>query len=255
MRFNKILSLTRKGETLTDKQIDSLACHLKLKFSTFNLLLKSIISIVVLSITVYCFIKIDKLIVNMIILSISIILILLIFLIKNNTKKIILYLDALKEFSLKKYSEFEGIELLLVQHQFQKNGYLQNDLAIIIADKYDFYIFDDFLKETKYLLPNKFKSNINKQPALKVINPEFVNKRPVHFKLDEIAYYSLVKPFNQSKKIKVNLGSDYYRYTFTPLKFELDNYCMLVLEDGSTFKLGEETITLLRKKAIAKERN
>ena len=125
----------------------------------------------------------------------------------------------------------------------------------MITDGYDFYVFDDIFKETQYLLPFRFKSNINKRPTLKVINREFVNKRPVHFKLNEIAYYTLVKPFVSNGVIKVNLGSDYYRYTFTPSKFELDNYCMLVLEDGSTFKLGEDVVTLLRKKAIKKERS
>ena len=34
----------------------------------------------------------------------------------------------------------------------------------------------------------------------------------------------------------------------------LDNYCLLELEDGSTFKLAPEAIMLLRKKAKQKER-
>ena len=90
---------------------------------------------------------------------------------------------------------------------------------------------------------------------LKVFNPEFINKRPVHFKLDEIAYYSLVKPFISSKVIKINLGNDYFRYTYINPKYELDNYCLLLLEDGSTFKFGEDVVTLLRKKALKKERS
>ena len=47
-------------------------------------------------------------------------------------------------------------------------GYLQNTLAILITDGYDFYLFDDIFKETEYLLPRKFKSDNNKKPTLKV---------------------------------------------------------------------------------------
>jgi hypothetical protein len=35
----------------------------------------------------------------------------------------------------------------------------------------------------------------------------------------------------------------------------LDNYCLLVLNDGSTFKLAPEVVLILRKKAKRKEKD
>jgi hypothetical protein len=255
VKLKKLLNLTKKGEILNNSQINSLAVCLGLRYSTSILIFKSIISIGILSISLMCFLKINNLVLNLIIFCICIILIILLFLINTRKKNILIYLETLKEFYLKKFNDFEGMESTLVRHQFQKNGYLQNDLAILITDGYDFYIFDDILKETEYKLPKKYKSNLNKKPMLKVFNPEFLNKRPVHFKLNEIAYYSLVKPFVLDKVIKTNLGNDYFRFTYINPKFELDNYCLLLLEDGSTFKLGEDVVTLLRKKALKKERS
>lgn len=254
MRLKKLLNLTKKGETLNNNQITLLANYLGLRYSTSILLFKSIISLGIIGFSIFCFVKINNPVVNFIIFIVCIILVILLFLINTKRKNIIIYLDTLKEFYLNKFSDFEGMESTFVRHQFQKNGYLQNDLAILITDGYDFYIFDDIFKETEYQLPRKYKSSLNKNPTLKIINQEFVNKRPVHFKLNEIAYYSLVKPFVFDKAVKVNLGNDYYRFTYISPKFELDNYCLLLLEDGSTFKLGEDVIGLLRKKAPTKER-
>ena len=255
MQLKKLLSLTKKGEILNKKQIDLLAICLGLRYSTNILIFKSIISIGILGFSLFCFKMINNKTINTVIFLMCIVLIVSLFVVKFRRRNIILYLEALKDFYLKKFQEFEGMESTFVRHQFQKNGYLQNDLAILITDGYEFYIFDDFLKETIYELPRKYKSSLNKHPMLKTINPEFVNKRPVHFKLNEIAYYSLVKPYVLDKVIKTNLGNDYFRFTYISPKYELENYCLLLLEDGSAFKLGEDVVTLLRKKAPKKERS
>ena len=192
--------------------------------------------------------------VKILIIVLAIALILFIFLYKGNTKDIVLYLETLKGFYAGRLCEYEGFETLLVQHQFMKNGYLQNSLAIFATDGYTFYIFDDLLKETKYLLPRKFKGPNNKRPALKVLDQEFVRKRPVCFEAKEIAYYELLKPFNYSEKEDNGYGYLYKRYTYTISDSVLDNYCLLVLNDGSTFKLAPEVVTLLRKNAKRKEK-
>lgn len=254
MKFRKILNMTKKGESLNNSQIESLAIYLGLRYSTNILLFKGIIALGILGLVIFGLIKVDNLVFDMVISLVGFALIILLFLIRFRRKNILIYLETLKEFYLNKFNEFEGMESIFVRHQFQKNGYLQNDLAILITDGYDFYIFDDIFKETLYCLPLRYRSSLNKKPMLKVINPEFVNKRPVHFKLNEIAYYSLVKPFVSDKKVKINFGNDYYRFTYISPKFELDNYCLLLLEDGSSFKFGEDAITFLRKKSPKKER-
>ena len=126
--------------------------------------------------------------------------------------------------------------------------------AILLTDGYDFYLFDDFLKATEYRLPFKFKSSNNPRPTLKVINQEFIHKRPIYFKLKEIDYFQLHKPVELDLKEKENYGFEYRRYTYTPVKEELSNYCLLVLEDGSSFKLDCEVVALLRRRANKKER-
>ena len=173
---------------------------------------------------------------------------------KCNTKKIVSYLDVLKDFYIERLCEYEGFENIFVQHQFMKNGYLQNNLVIFATDGYDFYIFDDLLKETKYLLPNKFKAPNNKRPALKIFDQEFVRKSPVCFHVNEISYYQMFKPYAGDLKEKATLGYEYRRYTYTVTSNNLSNYCLLELEDGSTFKLAPEAVMLLRKKAKKKER-
>ena len=203
--------------------------------------------------------KINTIMTNEITLKIIISIILLFLLIivlffKCNTKKIVSYLDVLKDFYIERLCEYEGFENIFVQHQFMKNGYLQNNLVIFATDGYDFYIFDDLLKETKYLLPNKFKAPNNKRPALKIFDQEFVRKRPVYFHVNEISYYKLLKPYIPDLKEEETYGYEYRRYTYTATSNRLDNYCLLELEDGSTFKLAPEAIVLLRKKAKQKER-
>ena len=254
MSLVKLYNLTKKGETLSKKQVDSLASKLGIIHSAYALAFRIILSLLLLFVIILCFIKIDNDVVNIIVLLLGLVSIASIFILKFNEQKIISYLKVLQDFYVSKFSDYEGFESIFVQHQYQRNGYLQNTLAILITDGYDFYLFDDIFKETEYLLPRKFKSDNNKKPTLKIVNPEFVNKRPVYFKLEEISYYSLLKPFVGDATEKNNLGYEFRRYTYTPLKFELDNYCLLMLEDGSAFKLSPDVVFLLRKKASRKER-
>jgi hypothetical protein len=254
MRLSKLYSKCRKGETLTDLEVDILAKKLGLKDSFFSLAYKIIMTILIAFIEVFCLIQLKYLVLKIIISILLLVFLIFVFVYKNNSKKIISYLEVLKDFYIERLCEYEGFENMFVEHQFMKNGYLQNNLAIIASDGYDFYIFDDLLKETKYLLPSKFKSPNNKRPALKIFDSEFVRKRPVCFHVNEISYYKLLKPYIPDLKEEETYGYEYRRYTYTPTSNRLDNYCLLELEDGSTFKLAPEAIMLLRKKAKQKER-
>ena len=254
MRLGQLLNKTRNGETLTDKEIDILAKKLNITDSVFVISYKVILSVIVLILAIFGLVNIDNNVIKWIIVGVGVVLVFLIFLLKNNTSKIVKYLEVVKEFYIERLCEYEGFENMFLEHQFMKNGYLQNNLAIIASDGYDFYIFDDLLKETKYLLPSKFKSPNNKRPALKIFDSEFVRKRPVCFHVNEISYYKLLKPYIPDLKEEETYGYEYRRYTYTPTSNRLDNYCLLELEDGSTFKLAPEAIMLLRKKAKQKER-
>ena len=254
MNFYQLLSKTKKGEILTEKEVDILAKKLGLAESFPRLLLKGLLTAIIAVLTVIGLIYIEQIAIKIIIILVAIIIILFIFLFKRNTALIVKYLDTVKDFYIDRLCEFEGFESMLVQHQFMKNGYLQNNLAIFATDGYVFYIFDDLLKETKYLLPKKFKAPNNKRPALKVFDKEFVRKRPVCFEAKEISYYELLNPYTVNTKEEETYGYLYRRYTYTISDNVLDNYCMLVLNDGSTFKLAPEVVVLLRKKARRKER-
>lgn len=254
MRLNQLLNKTKKGETLTGKEIDILAKKLGLVDSVFVIVVKIIIWLVFLALGIYLAVIINNDVFEWILLFVLLGLGVFLILYKVNTSKIVKYLETVKEFYIERLCDYEGFESMLVQHQYMKNGYLQNNLAIFATDGYVFYLFDDFLKETIYLLPNKFKGPNNKRPALKVFNQEFVNKRPVCFEIKEIAYYELNNPVIPDIKENESYGCIYRRYTFTIKDTFLSNYCLLVLNDGSTFKLAPEAVTLLRKKAKKKER-
>lgn len=254
MRFNKLLDLTANGKCLSEKEVKQLAQKLKLVYSPFDLVIRCIISLALIIITIIIFAKIDNPVFGLISLGVSIVLIILIFFYKNNKSKIIKYLETLKEFYLKRLANYEGFETMQVAHNFQKNGFLQNKICIIVTDGYEFYIFDDMLKETEYPLPKVFRTPKNKYPVLKVLDPDFINKRPVSFMLSDIAFYQLNKPFNESMSEEESVAYDYQRYTYTIKSLELDNYCWLELNDRSVFKLAAEAVVLLRKKAKGKEK-
>ena len=50
-----------------------------------------------------------------------------VFLLNWNTKKIVSYLEVVKDFYIDRLCEYEGFENVLVQHQYVKNGYLQSN--------------------------------------------------------------------------------------------------------------------------------
>lgn len=253
MRLRQLFNKTRRGETLTEKEVDILASKLQLNESFSSLGLKILLSIVVVLLVITGLICINYIIFQVIIVILGLSLIIFIF-VKKNKKPVIKYLEILKDFYIDRLCEYEGFENMLVQHQYMKNGYLQNNLAIFATDGYVFYIFDDFLKETRYLLPAQFKGPNNKRPALKIFNQEFVRKRPVCFEVNEINYFELYDPKLPDIKENESYGCIYRRYTYTITNNILDNYCLLVLNDGSTFKLAPEAVILLRKKASKKER-
>ena len=254
MRLSQLLDKTRNGETLTDKEIDILAKKLGIVDSSSVITFKIIIWFLFMGLGIFLAVIINNDIFWWILLFVLLGLALFLLFYKVNTNKIVKYLEVVKEFYIERLCDYEGFESMLVQHQYMKNGYLQNNLAIFATDGYVFYLFDDLLKETSYLLPKKFKGPNNKRPALKVFNPEFVNKRPVCFEISEIAYYELNNPAIPDTKENESYGCIYRRYTFTLNDLFLKNYCLLVLNDGSTFKLAPEAVTLLRKKAKKKER-
>jgi hypothetical protein len=254
MNLSKLYSKTKRGETLTEAEIDILAKKLGLTDSILSLSSKIISTVIVLVTTVILMFVVENDVLKVLITILAVSAIFVIFLMKWNTRKIVSYLEVVKEFYIDRLCEYEGFENVLVQHQYVKNGYLQNNLAIFATDGYDFYIFDDLLKETKYLLPKKFKAPNNKRPALKVFDQEFVRKRPVCFHANEIKYYQVYKPYLGDAKEKETYGYEYRRYTYTITSNVLDNYCLLELNDGSTFKFSPEVVLLLRKKARKKER-
>ena len=254
MRLSQLLNKTKKGETLTEKEIDILAKKLGIVDSVFVIILKIIIWLAVLALGIFLAVLIKSDVFNWILVFVLLGLGVFLFLYRVNTAKIVKYLEVVKEFYIERLCDYEGFESMLVQHQYMKNGYLQNNLAIFATDGYVFYLFDDLLKETSYLLPRKFKGPNNKRPALKVFDQEFVKKRPVCFEVKEIAYYELNNPAIPDTKENESYGCIYRRYTYTIKDTFLSNYCLLVLTDGSTFKLAPEAVTLLRKKAKKKER-
>lgn len=254
MTFSQLLNKTKRGETLTDIEVEVLAKKLGLTESFISLTFKIILTTVIIVLAIFGIVNVNNDVLRIIFICVAIVLITLLFVIKGNTGRIVKYLEVLKDFYIDRLCEYEGFESILVQHQYMKNGYLQNTLAIFATDGYDFYIFDDLLKETEYLLPRRFKSKNNKRPAIKIFDQEFVRKRPVCFKTNEINYYQLAKPFIGLPQEKETYGFEYRRYTFTIKSDVLNNYCLLELNDGSTFKLAPEAVVLLRKKAKNKER-
>ena len=64
----------------------------------------------------------------------------------------------------------------------------------------------------------------------------------------------MYKPYIGDVREKETYGYEYRRYTYTVSSNTLSNYCLLELNDGSTFKLAPEAVVLLRKKAKKKER-
>lgn len=253
MSFSRLLNKTKKGLSLSKKEVDSLAVKLGLISSISSLFIRLFLLIVLITLGIIIFIEIENEILKYFALFIIISLILFVTIYKNNKHKIIKYLEAIKEFYLKRFEEFQGVESIFLIHEYQRNGYLRKNLCIFFTDGYDFYIFDDLLKETPYPLPKKFSSSKNKKPYLKIFDAEFVNKAPVYFTLSEINNYGLYEPFNDFKE-RDSLGNDYRRYTFTIAKRELSNYCTIELKDKSVFKLSPEVIRILRKKASSKER-
>lgn len=254
MRLSQLYNKTKRGETLTEAEVDILAKKLGLTDSVFSLVYKIVATVLIAVVTLFVLINVEYLFVKILMIVIAVVLLLFVFLFKGNTRKIVSYLEVLKDFYIDRLCEYEGFENVFVQHQYMKNGYLQNNLAIFATDGYDFYIFDDLLKETKYLLPKKFKAPNNKRPALKIFDQEFVRKRPVCFHANEIAYYQMYKPYIGDVREKETYGYEYRRYTYTVSSNTLSNYCLLELNDGSTFKLAPEAVVLLRKKAKKKER-
>jgi len=253
--MRKLLQLTREGQVLNEKQINSLIRKLGFKHTFFSLIIRCFIATLIVALTIYCFLKIEDNNINWIILGVTIIMLIFVFTIKfNRTKKILTYLSALQDFYLSRFSEFEGYESVFVAHQVKKKSYLQNNLVLLISNGTDFYLFDDIFEATKYRLPRKFKSEKNRTPVLKIISNDFSNKRPVHFKFEEIYHYELRRNNEVDVKEKYNYGYEYRRYTYSFKRSDLDNYCTLSLIDGTSYKLGEEAIVLLRKKAVGKEK-
>lgn len=253
MSFKSLLAKTKRGETLTEQEVEILAKKLGLEESLPRTIYKMFCSVLVVVVCLILLFNVDSEILRYIIIGISVILLALILIPRANTRRIVSYLETVKEFYIDRLCEFEGFESVLVQHQYMRNGYLQNNLALFITDGYKFFIFDDFLTETSYRLPRKFKCPNNKRPMLKIFDSEFVRKRPVCFPVKEIAQYQMLKPYIGDVKEEETLGYAYRRYTFSVTNRQLTNYCLLELTDGSSFKLSPEIVVLLRKKVEKKE--
>lgn len=253
MQLKTLIKDTSMGKCLNEKEINILASKLGLFTNRRILIFKALIASILLIFGITLLVIINNFM-RFVLFALIIFLIIMLFCYKNNTKVIINYLEAIKGYYLNRFKDYEGFESVFLIHEFQKSGWLQNHLCILITDGYDFYIFDDFLKETAYALPRKFKAPDNKKPVLKVFDKNFVDKKPVYFKLSDINYYQLAKDFDDKFLETASLGSDYKRYSYSISNYELKNYCLLELNDHSIFKFSPEAIRILRKKAKSKER-
>lgn len=254
MRFERLLNKTEKGQILTEREIKFLAkkCGLIFTFSKGFLL----IVLVGLAIT--------GIILNQIynqtwsqIMILCLILIGFVFGIAKlfQSKKTLIndYLFSLEEFYFQRLKEFEGFETIFTFHNFQKSGYLQNELCLFLTDGYSYFIFDDFLMETAHALPRCYKTKQNKFPMLKVLDFQNIKKRPISFQLSEIQFYQLTN-YNKGKEERGDaLGERFFRYTYMPLKEDYYNFCIVELEDHSVFKFGPEVYSVLKKRAPGKE--
>lgn len=247
-----VLQKTLNGDCLNDKEINQLASQLDLTLSSPKLIWKLIISFLLIISSVLSFVIYNK-IVGIIVSVSSFVIILFILLIKNNKAKIINYLDTLRDASIEKYSKYEGFESVLVVHDYQKSGFLQNNLAVLMTDGYEFFIFDDKLKNTFHELPRCFRTHDNKHPVLKVFDKDYVDKKPVSFILSDIDYFKVNGEYLDFCE-EQSLGKDYERYTMFPKQEKLDRFCYLELTDRSVFKMSLNAAYLLRKYAKGKER-
>lgn len=252
MSFLSILNKTKKGISLSEKEVNLLAVKLRLNTSIFSLFIRMTISLIFFIIGIVVFFEIENEIIKYSLLFIFVSLILFVMIFKNNKYKIIEYLEAVDEFYLEYFKEFKDMESIFLVQEFKQNENIFKKICIFFTNGYEFYICDDLLKETVYPLPKKFSSSINKYPYLKVFNDCYINKKTICFNLSEIENYVLFKPFNEFKK-NDTLGDDYRKYTFTFNEKILSNYCIIKLKDKRTFKLSPEVIRILRDNAPSKE--
>lgn len=250
--FTVILNKTKKGISLSEKEVNFLAIKLGLITSIFSLFIRMFISLIFIVIGFVVFFEIENEFIKYLLLCILVSLILFVMLFKNNKHKIINYLKSIDEYYLEYFKEFKDMDSIFLVQEIQQNNNILIKTCILFTNGYEFYICDDLLKKTIYPLPKKFHTTINRDPYLKVFDEDLINKKPRYFSLSEIENYVLFKPFNGFKESD-SLGNEYRKYTFTFNKRKLSNYCIINLKDKSVFKLSSEVIEILRNNAPSKE--
>ena len=102
MRLSKLYNKCRKGETLSDLEVDILAKKLGLKDSFFSLAYKIIMTILIAFIEVFSLTQLKYLVLKIIISVLLLVFLIFVFVYKNNSKKIISYLEVLKDFYIER---------------------------------------------------------------------------------------------------------------------------------------------------------
>ncbi len=164
---------------------------------------------------------------------------------KNNYKKILDYYDALNAYLEMAFIQYKTYEVQYVKCIPTLNNSLKSDKIFLLSDGYNFIIYDDFFKETSYVLPKAFW--VNGPARLLEFNSNTIDEKPVVFTFDDIKSFRLVGNKHEtlvynsrkllSKKINSRIEDNILALDQKPME---NDYVIFTLNCGIVYKLSVE---------------
>lgn len=284
MHFNDLMDKVRKGEILNSEEENKLYWYLGFKGKTLRTIIcLLIIGVGVFGIVISCgnnFIMTSK---NFYLLSFSSIVVAAGFfflIVRNKTKKIVEYLSAIDEYFTLRFRKYQGFLNRYVDYKIiPSNTYLSKEKVHFLTDGFNFVIYDDILKDTKYKLPRIFRNKLAKNPMLRIYDPNTFEKSRVSFEMTDVKNFRLrgdritETEFKTKKSFLGFLGYvltgkgivwlftrniisgiwKFSPYTATKTTINDNRYTLLVLNNETTFKFGPEVYDLLLETIPQKE--
>lgn len=195
-----------------------------------------------------------------------------ILIVRNKTKKILRYLEAVDNYFKLRFRKYKGFLNRYVDYkQIPTNNLLTKNKVHFLTDGFNFVIYDDILKDTKYRLPKLFKNKMAQDPVLRIYDEETFNKPRLCFEMTDVKNFRLrgdrvTETEYRNKKSFLgllayiftgkglvwlfarNIISGIWKYsplTVTKTTINDNRYTLLVLKNETTFKFGPEVYDLL----------
>ena len=176
----------------------------------------------------------------------------------HKTERIMNYFDALSDFTEKKFSKHENYQIDYVKNIKSPNNPLKKNKVYLLTDGFNILIYEDFLANTNYLLPNTFKTNI--RTVLPVFDMDKIDNKPLIYTINDVVSYRffgiekeefLWEPSRRLSKKTNNRIEE--RILLLDQYFQNENYVDIIINNGSILKLDIKILDVLRQVMPTKE--